>query len=1002
LAADAACFPDLPQIAEQRLRDLLEETPIGHADLGADGMVRHVNAALSAMLGVSEHQLIGRKWLSLLAPVDRAVVGTAMKRLAAGAAPHMEGEHLLVQQDGSMLPAYVFLRAQAVGTTSESSAGAMGALTDQPAAGQQPAGITALVLDRSVRHAAFRALERNQRLLAAAERFAHLGSWQQDLTTGETTWSAELHRLLGAEPGFLEPGPETLLTVVHPDDQAALLAAAGGPEGPEDAAEDIRVHGPNGSWRTLSLRIRRVRDADGRPTRIVGTALDVTETRQLEAQLRDARDLFASVLTAATEQAIIAMDAAGRIRVFNTGAERLLGLPAEEAIGSTLDRFLDPAELLARCDALGVSDPVEALVTVARLGQPETRRWTARTSSGGSQQLSLTVTAMTSNDGTGNNVSGFIGVASDVTAQQRAEIALRSSEERFRLAFDNAPIGMALVSARPATLGRFLKVNYALCRLSGYALSDLLGADFRMLTESDPATSEPRQVADLLAGETSFLRDERRCRHADGRDIWIRMSASLVRDVDGEPNYCVLQIEDITARKDAEQRLIHQTLHDSLTDLPNRVLLSDHLAQALARAHRNGLHVGVLFVDLDNFKDVNDSLGHDAGDELLIDVARRLRGCLRDADTAARLGGDEFVVVCEDLATREEAAAVAERVEQALDIAIDVRGHKVSVSASLGVAISDGSDRAEDMLRKADSAMYRAKEHGRGRYEVFNPDLQARALRQVSLEADLRRALAGDELRLYYQASYNLRRGTLVGVEALLRWQHPDRGLLAPVDFLDVAEDRRLMIPLGEWVLRSACAQASEWHRQFGERAPEMSVNISSRQLGRHELTRVLDDILRETGVRPDRLCLELTERQVLGAAQAVQDDLDGLSDLGVTLAVDDFGTGFANIDYLRRVPFRVLKMDRSYVGGLGTDRTDTALTAGIVALGHSLDLTVVAEGVETTPQRRHLRKLGCDLAQGYLLHRPAPASAMTRLLEASFSPGRVAQPVTRGSEGLF
>jgi len=782
LAADVAGTPDLLQIAEQRLRDLLEETPIGHAELDPNGRIQHANAALSGMLGVSEQALIGRSWISLLAPTDRAVVGTAFQRLSVGVAPYVEGEHALLLQDGGTLPAYVFLRAQ-----SGPSADPPGRFPD----GGPPTRMTALVLDRSVRHAAFRALERSQRLLAAAERFAHLGSWQQDLTTGETTWSAELHRLLGAEPGFVEPGPETLLTLVHPDDRSALLAAAGEPEGPEDAAQDIRVRGPEGAWRTLSLRIRRVRDNDGRPSRIVGTALDVTETRQLEAQLRDARDLFASVLTAATEQAIIAMDAAGRIRVFNTGAERLLGVSAEEAIGSTLDRFLDPAELLTRCDALGVSDPVEALVTVARLGQPETRRWTARTASGDTQQLSLTVTAMTSADGpgdtAGSTVTGFIGVASDVTAQQRAEVALRSSEERFRLAFDNAPIGMALVSARPATLGRFLKVNYALCRLSGYALSDLLGADFRMLTESDPATSEPRQVADLLAGETSFLRDERRCRHADGHDIWIRMSASLVRDVDGEPNYCVLQIEDITARKDAEQRLIHQTLHDSLTGLPNRVLLSDHLAQALARAHRNGLHVGVLFVDLDNFKDVNDSLGHDAGDELLIDVARRLRGCLRDADTAARLGGDEFVVVCEDLATREEAAAVAERVEQALDIAIDVRGHKVSVSASLGVAISDGSDRADDMLRKADSAMYRAKEHGRGRYEVFNPDLQARALRQVSLEADLRRALSGDELRLYYQASYNLRRGTLVGVEALLRWQHPDRGLLAPIDFLDVA-----------------------------------------------------------------------------------------------------------------------------------------------------------------------------------------------------------------------
>ena len=500
MAADVAGSPDLLQIAEQRLRDLLEDTPIGHADLDPNGCIQHANAALSGMLGVSEPELIGRSWISLLAPADRAVVGTALQRLAAGLAPHLEGEHALLLQDGGTLPAYVFLRAQ-----SDAPTEASGNIAD----GDPPVRMTALVLDRSVRHAAFRALERSQRLLAAAERFAHLGSWQQDLTTGETTWSAELHRLLGAEPGFVEPGPESLLTLVHPDDRVALLAAASTAEGPEDATQDIRVRGPEGAWRTLSLRIRRVRDNDGRPSRIVGTALDVTDTRQLEAQLRDARDLFASVLTAATEQAIIAMDAAGRIRVFNTGAERLLGVPAEEAIGSTLDRFLDPAELLARCDALGVSDPVEALVTVARLGQPETRRWTARTASGETQQLSLTVTAMTSADvagtagNTGNTVTGFIGVASDVTAQQRAEVALRASEERFRLAFDNAPIGMALVSARPARPRSILKVNYALCRLSGYRAIRLARSRFprrhhRVVTR--PPRSPGRGVADLLAG----------------------------------------------------------------------------------------------------------------------------------------------------------------------------------------------------------------------------------------------------------------------------------------------------------------------------------------------------------------------------------------------------------------------------------------------------------------------------------------------------------------------
>ena len=266
MAAEAAGSPDLLQIAEQRLRDLLEETPIGHADLDPDGRIQHANAALSGMLGISEQALIGRSWISLLAPTDRAVVGTALQRLSAGVTPYVEGEHALLLPDGGTLPAYVFLRAQREATAQAPGTGAES---------KPPARLTALVLDRSVRHAAFRALERSQRLLAAAERFAHLGSWQQDLTTGETTWSAELHRLLGAEPGFLEPGPETLLTLVHPEDRDALLAAAA-PEGPEDAAQDIRVRGPQGVWRTLSLRIRRVRDNDGRPSRIVGTALDVT------------------------------------------------------------------------------------------------------------------------------------------------------------------------------------------------------------------------------------------------------------------------------------------------------------------------------------------------------------------------------------------------------------------------------------------------------------------------------------------------------------------------------------------------------------------------------------------------------------------------------------------------------------------------------------------------------------------------------------------------------
>ncbi len=570
-----------------------------------------------------------------------------------------------------------------------------------------------------------------------------------------------------------------------------------------------------------------------------------------------------------------------------------------------------------------------------------------------------------------------VGQVEDITERRRADAVLRTREERFRLAFDNALTGMMFLS----TDGRLRKTNGALTLLLGHGEQDLLGRELIGLACEQDRASIGAAMSDLISGQTSIYQAEHCFRHADGSLVWGLLSGSLTQDQAGQPDYLVFQIKDVTARRDAELRLAHQAMHDDLTGLPNRLLLRDRLEQACARAERAGTHVAVLFVDLDDFKDVNDTLGHLAGDRVLVEVAARLRSSMRGGDTVARLGGDEFVVVCDGLSEPAAAGAVADRITHALAGPMSAGDSEVEVTASIGITVVGGTGLREDVLRRADTAMYQAKANGKDRYEVYDPVMRVAVLNRLTVAAELSHALAREELRLHYQPTYDLRTGGIVGVEALLRWQHPTRGLLAPGEFLEVAEARRMMIPIGDWVLATAGAQASAWQRAFGSGAPDMWVNISSQQLGGRHLIGVVEQTLADTGLAPTKLGLEVTERQLLGRAEAVHDDLIALRGLGLRLAVDDFGTGFASLDYLRRFPFDAIKIDQAFVGGLGIDRTDTAVTTSIIALGQSLDLVVVAEGVETQDQYHRLQDLGCDLAQGYLMQRPAPPETIDVLL---------------------
>ncbi len=442
-------------------------------------------------------------------------------------------------------------------------------------------------------------------------------------------------------------------------------------------------------------------------------------------------------------------------------------------------------------------------------------------------------------------------------------------------------------------------------------------------------------------------------------------------------------LADALARQATEDDIRHRALHDPLTGLPNRVLFLDRIEQALARGRRRGSLSAVLFLDLDHFKLVNDSLGHQHGDELLAAAAPRIKHVVRAADTVARFGGDEFAILLEDISDVRGATGMAERIGSVFTRPFVLAGREHFVTASIGIAFAQGGESAPELIRDADAAMYRAKEQGRARYELFDQVMRARAIARLRVENDLRRAIERGELLLHYQPLISLSDDRIVAVEALVRWQHPERGLVAPLEFIPVAEENGLIEPIGRWVLERACAQAAAWHRSRPDAPPiSMSVNLSPIQVANPRFPDVVADVLHRTGLDPACLYLELTESSMLREDETLTDVLQRLKKLGVRLLLDDFGTGYSSLGYLTHLPLDALKVDRSFVDGLGVESRDTAITEAIIAMSRALSLNVIAEGVETSRQAGELRRLGCDMAQGYLFSRPLPADAITELLQ--------------------
>ena len=439
---------------------------------------------------------------------------------------------------------------------------------------------------------------------------------------------------------------------------------------------------------------------------------------------------------------------------------------------------------------------------------------------------------------------------------------------------------------------------------------------------------------------------------------------------------------DAFERQLTDDDMRHRALHDDLTGLPNRLLFMDRLGQALERLRRSNGLSAILFLDLDRFNLVNDSLGHAVGNELLAATAPRLKQAVRSTDTVARFGGDEFGILLEEISSEQDAIDMAERIASVFTRPFVLSGDEHFVTTSIGIALAEGGERAEDLVRDADTAMYRAKERGRARYELFDERLRGRALSRLRVESDLRRALERDELTLDYQPLVALRDFSIVGVEALIRWEHPERGRIAPGDFIPIAEETGLIEPIGRWVLEHACRQAAAWHDQRPDAAPiSMSVNLSAVQVASRGLIDTVAGALRASGLDPGCLALEITESVMLADADGLGEVLDELKALGVQLVLDDFGTGYSSLSYLTRLPIDVLKVDRSFIDGLGTEPSDTAITEAIVAMSHALSLRVVGEGAETGLQVAELNRLGCDYVQGYHFSRPVSAPAITAML---------------------
>ena len=694
-------------------------------------------------------------------------------------------------------------------------------------------------------------------------------------------------------------------------------------------------------------------------------ARDITERKRAEAALRDSEERYHGLFEG-VPVGLYRTTPAGRMLDANSALVRALGYPSLKSLLATnvADIYVDPED--RRRWQRAIQGAVSAQSYEARV-----RRF-----DGSVIWVRFTVRAFR---GDGGEILRYEGALEDVTDRRRAEEALRSSEERFRSLVQNASDLISILDAEGVV--RYESPSHQ--RFLGVGPEEHAGRNVRDLVHLEDLSVVEEALGKLVAQPDEVMTFEYRLRHRDGS--W-RVFESTASNLLGQPAVAgiVLNSRDVTDRKQAEEKLIHDALHDELTGLPNRALFMDRLRQSMERSRREPERLTVvLFLDLDRFKIVNDSLGHLVGDELLIQIADSLAAVLRPSDTIARVGGDEFALLLEGGRDISDAVRVADRIHDRLSEPINLGGHEVFITASIGIAVHTPEyERPEDLLRDADTAMYRAKASGRACHVVFNRVMHRFVMARLQLETDLRRAVERGQLRIHYQPFVSLANGEVMGFEALLRWHHPRRGLLPPDEFLTVAEETGLIVPMGRFVLLEGCRQIRELQRKHPETGPlKLSVNLSNKQFFQADLFDQIQEALAVSGLEPSSLGLEITEGVIIRHADSAASRFSRLKSMGVQLYLDDFGKGYSSLNYLHRFPMDLLKIDRSFTSRIEEAEGNLAIVKAIVTLAHQLGMEVVAEGIQTAEQLTKLHALGCEYGQGYFISEPVAADGADALL---------------------
>ena len=903
----------------RELQQAVESMQVGIIVSDLAGRIVYVNPALAEMHGYKSVDLIDTDGGRLSAGADRPLGGVDTLRWVRG----WKREGLRLRRDGTQFPAQL--------------------VTDvvQDVNGQPIALITVCenVADRRRAEEALRESE---------ERYRALVDNAPDIIftvalDGTLTWMNPAFETTTGWPRAAWLG-RLYTDLLHPDERGpsgdafTRLLDAG-----EPVAAERRVLTRTGDWVSIEYTVRPQLQ-NGRVVGIFGIGRDVTARRRADETLRK-KELMLARAERIAHLGSWEWDLASDRLAVSDELHRILGLTPRD-LAPTLRGFLERVHPEDRPAVRGLIErrleTAQHFESEFRIQQPD-------------GTLRIVLARGEVSQGADGRVLGLIGTIEDVTERRAAEQALRESEERYALAVRGANDGLWDWMLRPNRV--YFSPRWK--SMLGYTEDEVGDSPEEWFSRVHPDDLE-RVKAKLDAhtsGRAPRFEDEHRVRHKDGSYLWVMSRGFAVLDAAGRAYRIAGAQTDVTDRR----------AYDPLTGLPNRALFLERLGYALARANRRSDYLfAVFFVDLDNFKQVNDRQGHLAGDELLMSVAKRLESCVRPGDLVGRFGGDEFAILLEAIADVADATRVADRILEEMAVPVDVEGQKLVSPVSIGIALSStGYGRAEDILRDADAAMYRAKTFGRGRFEVFDDAMRAHVVARAELEKELRQALARDEFRLHYQPIVDLKNGRLVALEALLRWRHPRQGLLFPSEFIPVAEEIGLMLPLGYWVLREACRQVHGWHGQFPMSPPLIvSVNISPRQFTDPDMVSEIERILKETGMDPRVLRLEVTESVIIDGADSVRGILSRLRSLGVRLYIDDFGTGYASLSYLHRFAFDAVKVDRSFVSNLATGQS-AGIVRSIATLAHSLGIDVIAEGVDTADQLAALQELHCQMGQG-------------------------------------